>query len=74
MKEAIRRFWNEQVIFWGLTSGVLALAAGVWESKWLAFLAAAFAFGGSLFARSQSTPVSDPRDSEGRPLVPGPRE
>lgn len=53
MREAIGRFWREQVVFWGLLTAGFATAAGIWDNKWLAFAAAFTAAGGAIFSRTQ---------------------
>lgn len=59
----MRRIWtrilNEPAIATGIPTILFATAAGVWGLPWLAFAAAASAGIGTLFVRSNSTPINN---------------
>ena len=53
MKALIQRLWLEPALATGITTVVLVTAAGVWDSAWLGFLAAAAAGVGALVGDDQ---------------------
>ncbi len=61
----IKRLVYEPALFFGLTTAVLASAAGFWSSDPLAFLAAAFAIAGGFVTRSQTVTKRSITDSTG---------
>ena len=51
----LKKLMYEPALFFGLTTAVLASAAGFWSNDILAFTAAAFAIAGGFVTRSQTT-------------------
>ncbi len=51
----LKKLLYEPALFFGVSTAVLATAAGVWSNDVLAFVAAAFAVTGGFVTRSQTT-------------------
>ena len=51
----VKKLLYEPALFFGVTTSLLASAAGVWSNPPLAFVAAAFAITGGFVTRSQTT-------------------
>ena len=51
----LKRLLYEPALFFGVTTAILASAAGFWSNDILAFTAAAFAIAGGFVTRSQTT-------------------
>lgn len=54
MLEFLKRMMLEPALFFGVTTSILASAAGVWTNQPLAFAAAAFAITGGFVTRSMT--------------------